>query len=60
MDCIWNRKKKNNFLVSEIEFDEEGLCFWAAPIEAVMRQTFPEQIHGQVWKDPTHWLQGWK
>ena len=52
------QNKEKHFLVSEIEFDEEGTVL-SCTIEAVMSKR-SEQIQWQVLKDPTHWLQGWK
>ncbi len=51
-------KKEKHFLVTEMEFDEEGnveRCL----IEAIFSQR-EEAIDWQVLKDQSKWLQGWK
>jgi tryptophan-rich hypothetical protein len=50
--------KEKHFLVSEIEFDEEGAVI-ACLIEAVMsnRQI---SIEWQELQDRSHWLHGWR
>lgn len=51
-----NREK--HFMVSEIEFDEEGVVVLCC-IEAVMsKRSIP--IDWRDLKDESNWLQGWK
>jgi len=50
--------KEKHFVVSEIEFDEEGLVI-ACQIEAVMsKRCIPIDWHDL--KDDSRWVQGWK
>ena len=50
--------KEKHFIVSEIEFDDEGLVT-ACRIEAVMsKRGIP--INWRDLKDDSRWLQGWK
>ncbi len=50
--------KEKHFIVTEMEFDEEGVVL-SCCIEAVMsRRTIP--IHWPDLKDNNLWLQGWK
>ncbi len=52
------KNKEKHFLISDIEFDEEGavtLC----EIEAIMSKRVIE-IDWQQLKDTEQWLQGWK
>lgn len=50
--------KEKHFLVSEIEFDEDGAVV-ACCIEAVMsKRCIP--INWQDLKDETNWVHGWK
>ena len=50
--------KEKHFLVTEVEFDEEGLVVSCA-IEAVMsKRVIP--INWLDLKNEQHWLQGWK
>ena len=51
-------KKEKHFIVSEIEFDEEGLVI-ACCIEAVMsKRSIPINWHDL--KDDSCWAYGWK
>ena len=50
--------KEKHFIVSEIEFDEEGLVI-SCCIEAIMSKR-NIAIQWQDLKDSSHWLQGWK
>jgi len=50
--------KEKHFMVTEMEFDEEGnveICL----IEAILSKR-EEPIDWHVLKDQTKWLQGWK
>ena len=50
--------KEKHFIVSEIEFDEEGLVV-SCCIEAVIsKRTFPLDWHDL--KDDGNWIHGWK
>ncbi|MGI2134320.1 TIGR02450 family Trp-rich protein [Shewanella baltica] len=50
--------KEKHFLVTEIEFDEEGIVI-SCSIEAVMsKRVIPINWHDL--KDEDLWLQGWK
>lgn len=50
--------KEKHFLVTEIEFDEEGIVILCS-IEAVMsKRVIPINWHDL--KDEDHWQQGWK
>ena len=51
-------KKEKHFLVSELEFDEEGEVINCL-IEAIISNR-SEQIDWKVLKDSDSWLQGWK
>jgi len=52
------RNKEKHFLVTDIEFDEQGLVL-SFEIEAVMtNRTLP--IEWQELRDRTQWLQGWQ
>ena len=51
-------KKEKHFLVTEIEFDEDGLVVSCA-LEAVMsKRVIPINWHNL--KDGNSWVQGWK
>lgn len=52
------QNKEKHFIVSEIEFDEEGLVIRCC-IEALMSKR-NIAIQWQDLKDSSHWLQGWK
>ena len=51
-------KKEKHFLVSELEFDDEGEVIHCL-IEAVISNR-SEQIDWKMLKDSGNWLQGWK
>ena len=51
-------KKEKHFLVSELEFDDEGEIIHCL-IEAVISNR-SESIDWKVLKDNDKWLQGWK
>ncbi len=50
--------KEKHFLISEIEFDEEGLVV-SCCIEAVMSKR-SRQIDWRDLKDESNWAHGWK
>lgn len=50
--------KEKHFLVTEMEFDEEGQVLLCV-LEAVMSNR-EAAIDWQALKDPAHWRQGWK
>ncbi|WP_136678930.1 TIGR02450 family Trp-rich protein [Neptunomonas sp. XY-337] len=50
--------KEKHFLVTEVEFDEEGQVVHCL-IEAVSSKR-EISIDWRCLKDQTHWLQGWK
>lgn len=51
-------KKEKHFLVTEVEFDEEGTVI-SCTIEAVMsKRSIP--IQWQDLKDMSQWVHGWK
>lgn len=50
--------KEKHFMITEIEFDEEGLVI-ACAIEAVMTKRLIA-IDWRDLKDSEQWLQGWK
>ncbi|MGH1427103.1 MAG: TIGR02450 family Trp-rich protein [Arenicella sp.] len=52
------QKKEKHFLISEIEFDEEGIVVFCC-IEAVMSKR-SISIDWRDLKDDSHWVQGWK
>ena len=52
------QNKEKHFIVSEIEFDEEGTVIRCC-IEALMSKR-NTAIQWQDLKDSSHWLQGWK
>ncbi len=52
------KKKEKHFLISEIEFDEEGVVVFCY-IEAVMSKR-SISIDWRDLKDDSHWVQGWK
>ena len=50
--------KEKHFIVSDIEFDEDGLVV-SCSLEAVMsKRSFPVDWHDL--KDDKNWIQGWK
>ena len=50
--------KEKHFMVTEVEFDEEGIVV-SCSIEAVMsKRSIPINWHDL--KDDTNWLHGWK
>jgi len=51
-------KKEKHFLVTEIEFDEEGKVILCV-LEAVISKR-PESIEWETLKNKDKWLQGWK
>ena len=51
-------KKEKHFIVSEVEFDEEGLVVFCS-IEAVMSKR-SIQINWHDLEDDSRWLHGWK
>ena len=62
LDSKWTAvrpcNKEKHFMVTEIEFDEEGVVV-SCSIEAVMsKRSIPINWHDL--KDDTHWLHGWK
>ena len=52
------KNKEKHFLVTEVDFDEEGLIERCL-IEAVMTKR-SEEIDWQSLKDATQWRMGWK
>ena len=50
--------KEKHFIISDIEFDEEGIVV-ACYIEPVMSK-HPSPINWLALKDDSCWLQGWK
>ncbi len=50
--------KEKHFLVTEMEFDEEGNVIHCL-LEAVISNR-EAAIDWQALKDPAHWCQGWK
>ena len=51
-------RKEKHFLVSEVEFDEDGIVI-SCSIEAVMsKRSFAIDWH--VLRDETTWLHGWQ
>lgn len=51
-------KKEKHFIVSDVEFDEEGVVV-SCLIEAVIsRRSFP--INWHELEDDSRWLHGWK
>lgn len=52
------RNKEKHFLVSDVEFDEDGLVV-SCHLEAVIsKRSFPVDWHDL--KDEKDWIQGWK
>lgn len=51
-------KKEKHFMVTEIEFDEEGVVV-SCSIEAVMSKRFIP-INWHDLKDDNNWVYGWK
>lgn len=52
------QNKEKHFIISEIEFDEEGQVL-SCSIEAIMTKR-SALIQWQSLKDPLQWQQGWK
>lgn len=52
------QNKEKHFIITEVEFDEEGLVI-SCVIEAVMSKR-PAPINWQELKDNTQWLHGWQ
>jgi tryptophan-rich hypothetical protein len=51
-------KRETHFLVTEVEFDEEGVVI-SCSIEAIIsKRSMP--IQWQDLKDMSHWVHGWK
>jgi tryptophan-rich hypothetical protein len=51
-------KREKHFLVTEVEFDEEGVVI-SCSIEAIIsKRSMP--IQWQDLKDMSHWVHGWK
>jgi len=51
-------KNEKHFMVTEVEFDEQGAVIFCS-IEAVMsRRTYPIEWHDL--KDMSQWIRGWK
>jgi tryptophan-rich hypothetical protein len=57
--AVQPRNREKHFLVTEIEFDEEGLVVVQCTIEAVLTRR-AAAIDWTELKDPGRWLQGWK
>ncbi len=56
--AVTPRNKEKHFLVSDVEYDEEGVVT-SCTIEAVMsRNEYP--INWRELKNTEHWRQGWK
>ena len=56
--AVMPKNKEKHFLVTDIEFDEEGMVV-SCEIEAVLtKRALP--IQWQELKDPTQWLHGWQ
>lgn len=51
-------KKEKHFLVTDVEFDEEGVVIYCA-LEAVMSRR-STAIQWQELSDTRQWIQGWK
>ncbi len=51
-------KKEKHFLITEVEFDEEGIVVLCC-IEAVFSKR-SASIDWRSLKDKSHWLAGWK
>lgn len=56
--AVTPQNKEKHFIVSEMEFDEQGAVL-SCSIEAVMSKRLIA-IQWQELKDPAQWLQGWK
>ncbi len=52
------KNKEKHFMVSDIDFDEEGSVL-SCSIEAVISKSITP-INWHDLKDDSHWLQGWK
>lgn len=51
--------KEKHFIISKMQFDEEGIVVVDCCIEAVMSKR-ATTINWLDLKDESHWLQGWK
>lgn len=51
-------RKEKHFLVTELEFDEEGLVVHCAIEAIISKRTVP--IEWQALKDTSQWSQGWQ
>ncbi|WP_166422715.1 TIGR02450 family Trp-rich protein [Paraglaciecola sp. 20A4] len=56
--AVTPQDKEKHFIVTEIEFDEDGLVV-SCCIEAIMSKR-PMSINWRDLKDTDRWLQGWK
>ncbi|MDF1763342.1 MAG: TIGR02450 family Trp-rich protein [Oleibacter sp.] len=56
--AVTPKNKEKHFLVSEVEFDEEGIVIHCC-LEAVMSKR-SISIDWNDLKDESSWLQGWK
>jgi len=52
------RNKEKHFMITAVEFDEDGLFVLSCVIEAVMTKR-ERQIDWQELKDGSLWRQGW-
>lgn len=50
--------KEKHFIVSEIEFDEEGLVVLCSIEAVISKRSFP--INWQDLKNNSYWVHGWK
>lgn len=50
--------KEKHFIVSDIEFDEDGLVVSCCLEAVISKRSFPVDWHDL--KDDENWIQGWK
>ena len=51
-------RKEKHYLVTDVEFDEEGLVIYCAIEAVISKRSMP--IEWQELKDRSQWSQGWK
>lgn len=57
--AVQPRNKEKHFIVTEVEFDEEGVAVLSCVLEAVMTRR-SARIDWRVLGDSETWLHGWR
>jgi tryptophan-rich hypothetical protein len=57
--AVQPRNKEKHFIVTEVEFDEEGVAVLSCVLEAVMTRR-SARIDWRVLADSDTWLHGWR